>query len=97
LVGARLGGHGFGVVTPLDPARRGSQVCLTHPEAYAIIQALAARGVIGDYREPAILRFGFAPLYVRFVDVWDAVEHLVAVMDAQEWAAPQHHQQATVT
>jgi kynureninase len=97
LVAARLGGHGFGVASPLDPARRGSQVGLTHPEAYAIVQALIARGVIGDYREPAILRFGFAPLYVRFVDVWDAVDHLVAVMAGQEWAAEAHQPRSTVT
>jgi kynureninase len=93
----RLARFGVGVASPRDPARRGSQVCLTHPEGYAIVQALAARGVIGDYREPGICRFGFAPLYVRFVDVWDAVAHLEAVLEGEEWRRPQHRARAAVT
>jgi kynureninase len=85
LVEDRLARHGLTVVTPREPAQRGSQVCLAHPEAFGIVQALIARGVIGDYRDPSICRFGFAPLYLRFVDVWDAVEHLGAVLDGEEW------------
>jgi kynureninase len=88
---------GCAVVSPRDARRRGSQVCLSHPEAYAIVQALIARGVIGDFREPSILRFGFAPLYVRFVDVWDAVDHLVAVLEGDEWRRPEHRTRAAVT
>ena len=66
-------------MTPREPAQRGSQVSLARADgAYAIVQALIARGVIGDFRAPDILRFGFAPLYTRFVDVWDAVDHLRA-------------------
>jgi kynureninase len=75
LVEQRAGRHPLGLVTPREHARRGSQVSYTHPHGYAVMQALIARGVIGDYREPHIMRFGFTPLYTRHVDVWDAVEH----------------------
>ena len=98
LVEARCAGHGLVRVSPDDDARRGSQVCLAHPEiAYAVVQALIARGVIGDFRAPDILRFGFTPLYTRFVDVWDAVEHLVQVLDRGEWREARFHQKAAVT
>jgi kynureninase len=65
--------------------------------AYAIVQALIARGVVGDYRAPGILRFGFTPLYLRFADVWDAVEHLVQVLQTGEWREERFHQRAAVT
>lgn len=92
LVRTRLHGHGFGIATPEPEALRGSQVSLTRGEgAYAIVQALIARGVIGDFRagdggkHPDILRFGFTPLYIGYADVWHAVEHLRQVMDSGEW------------
>jgi kynureninase len=99
LVEARCGGHGLSLVTPRDHGRRGSQVSLTHAAGggYAIVQALLARGVIGDFRAPDILRFGFAPLYLRFADVWDAVERLVQVLDAGEWRDPRFQDRAVVT
>jgi kynureninase len=82
LVEERLDGL-FEVVTPRDHDKRGSQVALRHADAYAIIQALIERNVIGDFRAPDICRFGFTPLYLRFVDVYDAVTHLVAVMGTE--------------
>jgi kynureninase len=89
--------EGFGLGSPRDSAERGSQVSLRHPEGYAIVQALIARGVIGDFRSPDVLRFGFCPLYVRHVDVWNAVAHLKAVMTTSEWQRPEFHTRAKVT
>ncbi|MFN3296026.1 kynureninase [Caldimonas sp.] len=103
LVEARCAGHGLTVVSPREPRLRGSQVCLTRAEgAYAIVQALIARRVVGDFRAgdvqtPDILRFGFTPLYTRYVDVWDAVEQLVQVMESGQWREARFHQRATVT
>ena len=74
------------LVTPLEHAERGSQVSYRHPHAYAVMQALIARGVIGDYREPSIMRFGFTPLYTRFVDVYDAVEILFDILERQDYS-----------
>ncbi len=89
---------GLALVSPQDDARRGSQVCLSHPEiAYPVVQALIARGVIGDFRSPDILRFGFTPLYLRFFDAWDAAEHLRRVLDSGEWRRPEFNQRHAVT
>jgi kynureninase len=105
LVEARCAGR-FKLVTPRDHARRGSQVCLAlsdgGPGAYAIVQALITRGVIGDFRAgdaqmPDILRFGFTPLYLSFEDVWHSVEHLVQVLDSEEWKRPEFNQKQAVT
>ena len=85
LAEARCGGHPLGLVTPREHARRGSQVSFTHPHGYAVMAALIARGVIGDYREPAIMRFGFTPLYTSYADVWDAVEILRQILDDQAY------------
>ena len=97
LVEARCAGHGLSVITPQEPQARGSQVSLTHENGYAIVQALIARGVIGDFRAPNILRFGFTPLYTRFVDVWDAVDRLAAVLKSGEWRKPEFSLRAAVT
>ena len=85
LVEERCAQHPLGLVTPREAQRRGSQVSFTHPHGYAVMAALIARGVIGDYREPAIMRFGFTPLYTRFADVWDAVEILRDILDQQTY------------
>ncbi|MCU0773879.1 MAG: kynureninase [Ideonella sp.] len=98
LVEARCAGHGLQLVTPREPARRGSQVSFSHPEGgYAIVQALIERGVIGDFRAPDVLRFGFTPLYLRHVDVWDAVEQLRQVLESGQWREPRFHRKAKVT
>jgi kynureninase len=107
LVEARCAGHGLELVTPRAAAERGSQVCLARSEGgYAIVQALIARGVVGDFREgdqaqpgaaPDILRFGVTPLYTRFVDVWDAVEQLRDVLQSGAWREARFNQRAAVT
>ncbi len=104
LVEERCAGYGLGLATPREHAQRGSQVCLTRQDgAYAIVQALIARGVIGDFRAGDgaahldILRFGFTPLYTSFVDVWNAVEHLRQVMISGEWQQPEFNQKSLVT
>ena len=104
LVEERCSGHGLGLATPREHARRGSQVCLTRKQgAYAIVQALIARGVIGDFRagdgkgHEDILRFGFTPLYIGFEDTWKAVEHLRQVLEAGEWQRPEFNQKHAVT
>ena len=115
LVEERCQGYGLGLATPRDHAQRGSQVCLTRDEglgvdgqdsgAYAIVQALIARGVIGDFRKgdggtgkhKDILRFGFTPLYVGFEDVWHAVEHLRQVLESGEWKKPEFNTINAVT
>ena len=73
-------------------------MCLAHAQmGYPVIQALIARGVIGDFRAPDILRFGFTPLYLRFVDAWDAAEHLHQVLASGEWQRPEFNQRQAVT
>jgi kynureninase len=96
LVDARLGTV-LEVITPRDHARRGSQVSLRHEHAYGVVQALIERGVVGDFRSPDVARFGFAPLFVTHTDVYDAVEHLVAVMAGGEYARPGYAVRNAVT
>jgi len=97
LVDRDCGGHGLELGSPRDPARRGSQVAWRHPEGYAVMQALIAAAVIGDFRPPDLLRFGFAPAYVRFVDVWDAVARLRGILDRRSWDRPEHRARRKVT
>jgi kynureninase len=89
---------GLALASPEADAERGSQVCFSHPAiGYAVVQALIARGVVGDFRAPDILRFGFTPLYLRFADAWDAAEHLRQVLASEEWRRPEFHQRRAVT
>jgi len=109
LVEERCPGFGLGLATPREHAQRGSQVCLTREHAvggsgaFAIVQALIARGVIGDYRAgdggvyKDILRFGLTPLYIGYEDVWTAVEHLRLVLETEEWKQPRFNQKHAVT
>jgi kynureninase len=98
LVETRCARHPLGLVTPREHARRGSQVSFTHPHGYAVMSALIERGVIGDYREPEIMRFGFTPLYTRFADVWDAVEILRDILDNEGYKNyPRHAARSAVT
>ena len=97
LVEERCAAHGLELITPREHARRGSHVSFEHSEGYAVIQALIARGVIGDYREPRIMRFGFTPLYTSFTEVFDAVEILGEILDKRTWDQPQFKVRNSVT
>ncbi|MFN3938446.1 MAG: kynureninase [Gemmobacter sp.] len=85
------------LATPRPHALRGSQVSFRHPEGYAIMQALIARGVIGDFRAPDIIRFGFTPLYTGFRDVARAAEVLAGIMESRAWDRPEYRVRAKVT
>jgi kynureninase len=92
-----LAPRGFGLVTPRAAAERGAQVSLTHPEGYAIMQALIAEAVVGDFRAPDVLRFGFAPLYVSGGDVAAAVARLVDIVDSGRYRDPGFARRKAVT
>jgi kynureninase len=84
-VQVRCGAHGFRRVGPATAEGRGTHIAFAHPEGYAIAQALIERGVIGDFRDPDVLRFGVTPLYLGYEDVWRAVETLYEVMETGAW------------
>jgi kynureninase len=87
LMATRLPGAGFRLITPAEASARGSHISYAHPEGYRIMQALIARGVIGDFREPDVIRFGLTPLYLRFEDVWRAIDILSDIMAGEAWKA----------
>lgn len=97
LVDRQLAEFGFQVVTPREHMKRGSQVALTHDHGWPIMQALIDAGVIGDFRAPDILRFGFTPLYVTHTDVWDAVATLGRIMRTERWREPRFAARKLVT
>ena len=88
---------GLVLATPREPSARGSHVSFAHPAGYAVMQALIARGVIGDFREPGVIRFGFAPLYNSFTDAWRAAEMLGEVLATRAWDDPRYAERARVT
>ncbi|OYQ34497.1 kynureninase [Niveispirillum lacus] len=90
-------GDVFGLISPREAGQRGSHVSLSHLDGYAIMQALIARGVIGDFRAPDALRFGFTPLYLRYVDLWEAVAHLANIMQSGEYRQDRFQTKAAVT
>jgi kynureninase len=85
------------IVTPRQSSLRGSQVAIAFDHGYSVVQAMIERGVIGDFRAPDIMRFGFAPLYLRFADVWDAAEMLAESIRAEVWREPRYGQRLAVT
>ena len=93
----RCGRHGVKLMGPGDWRRRGSHVSLNCPNGYAVMQALIAHNVIGDFRSPDMIRFGFTPLYTRFVEVWDAVDRLARILDERLWDQPQFLTRKAVT
>ena len=97
LMGPELAGHGFSLVSPKDPAQRGSQICFAHEHGWPIVQCLTAHNVIGDFRAPDIVRFGFTPLYLGYAELWDAVAILRRIMDGRLWDRPEFHGRAKVT
>ncbi len=90
-------GFGFSLESPRDGDGRGSQISLSHSKAFAIMQALIAENVVGDFRAPDIMRFGFTPLYTRYVDIWDAVMCLKNIMEKELWQKAEYGQLTAVT
>lgn len=97
LVEQELAGHGLDIVTPRDPARRGSHVSLACSDGYPVMRALAAHGVVGDFRAPDLMRFGFTPLYCSYADVGLAVERLGAILDRELWREDRYAVRLKVT
>ncbi|SDY09404.1 kynureninase [Citreimonas salinaria] len=85
------------LATPRDHASRGSQVSFRHPDAYAIMQALIARGVVGDFRAPDILRFGITPLYIGEAEIDAAGDTLAAILREGAWDDPAFRTRKAVT
>ncbi len=97
LVSQRCGAHGVSVAGPRNMEERGSHVSLHHTQGYAVMQALIAANVVGDFRAPDMMRFGFTPLYTSFTDVWDAVDILARILDTRAWDQPQFLAKKAVT
>ncbi|MCO4319390.1 kynureninase [Phyllobacterium sp. 21LDTY02-6] len=88
---------GLRLVTPREADKRGSQVSYACENGYAIMQALIARGVIGDFRAPDIIRFGFTPLYLNYAEVAQAASILRAILEERAWDRPEYKVRTAVT
>tara|TARA_B100001964_G_C14229536_1_gene599327 strand:+ start:391 stop:1638 length:1248 start_codon:yes stop_codon:yes gene_type:complete len=97
LIQQECGDFGFELFSPTEANLRGSQISFKHENAYPIMQSLISRGVIGDYREPNILRFGISPLYMRFEDIWEAIMNLKTIMESREWDSDRFKKRNYVT
>lgn len=97
LVEENCGRFGVELASPRDGAQRGSQVSFAHEHSYAIMQALIERGVIGDFRAPDVMRFGFAPLYIGYRDIWNAVDTLRDILETGTWREARFSIRAAVT
>lgn len=97
LIAERCAGHGLELLGPRDLKQRALHVSYSHPDGYALVQALIARGVIGDFRAPDVCRFGFAPLTLSYTEVWDAVEHLREVLESRAFDRAEFRARAAVT
>jgi kynureninase len=97
LIIARTTALGLSSISPVDSTQRGGHVSVRHHDGYAVTQALIARGVIPDFRAPDAIRFGVSPLFLRFVNVWDAMDHLAEILATRAWDHPDFHRRAAVT
>ncbi len=97
LLDERCGQYGFTLVSPRNGHERAGHVAVDHADGYPIMKALIAAGVIGDFRAPATMRFGFSPLFLRYTDVWDAVDCLAHILETRSWDDARFHERAAVT
>ncbi len=97
LMDEQLAGHGFRAASAEGPGGRGSQISYAHDDGWPIMQALIAKGVIGDFRAPDILRFGFTPMYLGYAELWDAAAILRGIMDTRAWDTPDFRKRLKVT
>ncbi|WP_372785355.1 kynureninase [Phenylobacterium sp.] len=96
-VEARAADRDLRLASPRDPAARGLHVAFAHPQGYALVQAMMARGIVGDFRAPDIARFGFSPLFLSYVEVWEAAHALGEVLNTGSWDQPEFRKRAAVT
>jgi kynureninase len=93
----KLEQYGVSVATTQNPAERGSHVSLSFENGYAVVQALIDRGIIGDFRAPNYMRFGFTPLYLSYIEVYNAAEQLRDILASKAWQKPMYQQKSAVT
>jgi kynureninase len=97
LIESECAGFGLRIITPREHARRGSHVSVACDFGYPVMRAMAEQGIVGDFRAPDLMRFGFTPLYVGFADVVAAVAALKAILVSKSWQDPRYSVEADVT